>query len=186
MGLDITAYSHLTYVGHHPVERPDNNGLCHLRYDADDNKFHVPAYAYDSFPHALLGIPEVKPSPYPDIVTGGCFEVTEKTESHGFQAGSYSGYNAWRGDLAERFNPYRDNGQPSPEGPFYELIWFADNEGTIGELAAVSLLADFRQREAEYRAAHLGTERGDYFVEKYAGWLRACELAADGGLIDFH
>lgn len=186
MGLDITAYSNLTYVGHHEVEKPEDNGICHLRYDADDNRFHLPAYAYDSFPHALLGLPEVKASPYPDIVSAGCFAVGEKTESHEFRAGSYTGYNLWRRDLADRFNPYRDGGQPSPEGPFYELIWFADNEGTICELAATNLLAEFREHEATYRVAHAGTEMGEYFVQKYADWMRACELAADGGLIDFH
>ncbi len=117
----------------------------------------------------------------------GCFEVTEKTEEHGFPAGTYGGYNQWRKDLANRFNPYRGDGPPSPEGPFYELIWFADNEGTICQLAAANLLIAFRQHEVEYRAAHqTGTYEGDWFIEKYADWMRACELAADGGLIDFH
>jgi len=186
MGLDIHAYSHLAYVGHHEKWADED-----AHYDQ-----HHEAYAYDSFPHALLGVPNVQTKAgygSSTFLSGGCFEVTEKTESHGFRAGSYSGYNAWRADLAERFNPYgpgegRDvYGPPSPEGPFYELIWFADNEGTICELAAMNLLADFRQHEAEYRAAHEpGTYHGDYDIKRYADWMRACELAADGGLIDFH
>lgn len=81
--------------------------------------------------------------------------------------------------------PTRTGRRPR-RAPFYELIWFADNEGVIAEVSAASLLSDFRQHEAEYAAAHLGTEGGDYFVGKYADWMRACELAADGGLIDFH
>jgi hypothetical protein len=184
MGLDIAAYSNLRYLGHHEVAEDSEHP-----YDPEtDERVHVEALAYDAFPHALLGIPNQQLKTYGSTryIVCGCFEITEKTETYSFRAGSYSGYGRWRRDLADRFNPYRDNGQPSPEGPFYELLWFADNEGTIGELAAISLLADFRQYEVEYRAAHLGAEVGDYFVQKYADWLRACELAADSGLIDFH
>jgi hypothetical protein len=178
MGLDIRAYSHLTYVGRHEKWSDEDS-----HYD-----LHHLAYSYDAFPHALLGVPDVLAETTPSgakFLSGGCFKVTEKTETHHFRQ-PYSSYNRWRQDLANRFNPYRDGGPPDPEGPFYELIWFADNEGTLCELSAINLLADFRQHEAEYRTAHLGTEHGDYFVAKYADWLRACELAADGGLIDFH
>lgn len=179
MGLDIRAYSHLAYVGHHEEWTDEDE-----HYDR-----HHEAYTYDAFPHALMGVPNVQRKSVGSDVTflsGGCFEVTEKTEDHGFRAGSYSGYNAWRRDLSERFNPARGNGQPSPEGPFYELIWFADNEGTICQQAAASLLSDFRQHEAEYRAAHLGTGDGYWYIDKYVNWMRACELASDDGLIDFH
>jgi hypothetical protein len=177
MGLDIRAYSRLTYVGHHE-EWTDE--------DAHYEQHHE-AYSYDEFPHALMGLPDIRRSEsVAQFITAGCFAETAETESHGFRAGSYSGYGAWRRDLADRFNPYRENGQPSPEGPFYELIWFADNEGTIAQLAAVNLLAAFRQHEVEYRAAHADAGQGDWFVAKYADWMRACELAADDGLIDFH
>ena len=44
MGLDITAYSNLTYVGHHE-EWPDEDA----HYEQ-----HEEAYAYLAFPHALL------------------------------------------------------------------------------------------------------------------------------------
>lgn len=177
MGLDIRAFSNLTYVGRHEEWADEDE-----HYDQ-----HHEAYSYDVFPHALMGVPNVeRHESVPGFITAGCFEVTEATASHGFRAGSYSGYNAWRQDLADRFNPYRENGQPSPEGPFYELIWFSDAEGTICQLAAVNLLTAFRQHKIEYRTAHLDTERGDWFVQKYADWTRACELAADNGLIDFH
>ncbi len=185
MGLDIRAYSHLTYVGHCPDRDEEDHG-----YDPDTYaRLHVEAYAYDSFPHALMGVPNVRTQTLGgsvEFLTGGCYALTDKTETHAFRAGSYSGYNAWRRDLAARFNPTSSDGRPNPEGPFYELIWFADNEGTIAELPSIKLLGDFRTHEAEYRAAHAGAEHGDYYVEKYADWLRAFELAADGGLVDFH
>lgn len=184
MGLDITAYSRLMYVGHCPDRDEDDHG-----YDPDTyDRKHVEAFAYADFPHALMGIPNLRPLAgfgNAKFVTAGCFAVTEKTEAHAFRAGSYGGYNHWRADLAERFNPYRagPNGTlpPSPEGPFYELIWFADNEGVIGEVAATKLLGNFRQFEVEYAASH-----EDYDTERYRDWLRAFELAADGGLVDFH
>lgn len=179
MGLDITAFSNLTYVGHCPDVREDDHAFDPETYD----RRHIEAYAYDTFPHALLGVPELRTfsGNYGSrFLTGGCFAPTGKTETH--SAGrSYGGYNRWRADLADRFNPYRDGGQPAPEGPFYELIWFADNEGTICQVAATNLLASFRQYELEYAAGH-----ESYDVDFYRDFLRACELAADGGLIDFH
>lgn len=166
MGLDITAYSNLRAVGKH------TEGWCE-----DDD--HVTAMAYDSFPASFRGITVLGTETHgsSSFLIGGCYAHTEKTETHGFRAGSYSGYNAWRADLARQFNP-----ETSPNEPFYELTWFADNEGSIGELAAAELLADFRQHAAEYRPG----EYGDWFREKYADWTRAFELAADGGLVDFH
>lgn len=179
MGLDITAYSNLRYVGFCPDRDEDDHGYDPDTYDTT----HVPAYAHDAFPHALMGIPNqrIKPVGTETLIEAGCFEVTEKTETHRFRAGSYGGYNRWRADLAAEFNPFRASGPPSPEGPFYELIWFADNEGTIGELAATKLLGNFRQFEVEYAASH-----DEYDVQRYRDWLRAFELAADGGLVNFH
>lgn len=191
MGLDITAFSNLSYLGHHEVPEDSEHPYDPETFD----RLHVEAITYDAFPHALLGVPNQQTKQYGTtmFIVAGCFEITEKTEQYRFRAGSYSGYNRWRQDLAAQFNPYRPGeggdayGPPNLEGPFYELIWFADNEGTIAEPAAINLLADFRQYEAEYRAAHVsGTYDGDWFIEKYLDWTHACELAADGGLIDFH
>jgi hypothetical protein len=183
MGLDITAYSRLTYVGHCP-DRDEEHGYDPETFD----RLHVEAYAYDTFPHALMGVPNLRPlAGYSGskFTTGGCFALTEKTETHRFRAGSYGGYSRWRKELADQFNPYRTGPDgdrpPSPEGPFYELIWFADNEGTLSELAATKLLGNFRQFEVDYAASH-----DEYDTERYRHWLRAFELAADGGLVDFH
>jgi hypothetical protein len=166
MGLDITAYSNLGAVGKHTA------GWCE-----DDN--HVVAIAYDSFPDSFRGIPVLSTETHSGatFLMGGCYALTDTTEMHGFQAGSYSGYNAWRADLQRQFNPDRD-----PAEPFYELIWFADNEGSIGPEAAADLLKDFEQHAAEYRPG----DYGDYFREKYADWTRAFQLAAVGGLVRFH
>jgi hypothetical protein len=98
-----------------------------------------------------------------------------------FRAGSYSGYNAWRDELAKMA------GYPSAEyvwyrvtkGPFLELINFSDCEGFIGPETAAKLARDF----AEYQAK--AEELGDYFLGKYEDFRKACEYAADGGAIQF-
>ena len=166
MGLDITAYSNLKPVGRH------TDSWC------EDDR-HVTAYAYDCFPQSFRGLQVLATdiSHGTGFVLGGCYEITDATETHGFRAGSYSGYNLWRDDLRQQFNHATD-----PDRPFYELIWFADNEGCIGPDAARDLLADFEQHAGRYApAAH-----EQYFREKYADWTRAFRLAAQSGLVDFH
>lgn len=165
MGLDITAYSHLKPVGKH------TEGWCE-----DEN--HVNAFAYLPFTASFRGIPVTDTDD--QFINGGCFEVTDSTVTHGFQAGSYGGYNRWREDLSKQFNP-----SAVPFAPFYELIYFADNEGTIGPDAARDLLADFTEHADRYVPPG-DDEFAGYYREKYQDWTRACELAADGGLIQFH
>jgi hypothetical protein len=173
MGLDITAYSRLKHVGKHA------DGWCDESYDDDFNRVHVQAFAYEDFPQSFRGIPVLgtKAASGSAFIDGGCFAVTAETKTHAFRAGSYGGYNAWRADLQRQFNPLRN-----ADGPFYELIWFADNEGCIGPEAAKDLLADFREHADRYAPG----EYEDYFRQKYQDWTTAFELAADGGLVDFH
>lgn len=161
MGLDITAYSRLTHIGKHGTEE----------WCEDEN--HVQAYAYMTFPQSFRGIPVL--SARGEFLEGGCYATTDGTKCHGFRAGSYGGYNTWRANLQDQFNPDRD-----PAGPFYELIWFADNEGTIGPEAARDLLADFREHVEAYVLPSL------WPTELYGDWTRAFELAADSGLVSFH
>jgi hypothetical protein len=179
VGLDITAYSRLKHLGKH--ETVDDADGC--EYDAAYNRVHVEAYAYAGFEASFRGIPILGTETYgtaqypSEFIAGGCYEVTPETQTHGFRAGSYSGYNAWRADLQRQFNPAVDE-----DGPFFELIYFADNEGCIGPEAAKDLLEDFRLHFERYMSgAH-----ADYFTAKYQDWTRAFELAADGGLVDFH
>jgi hypothetical protein len=175
MGLDITAYSHLRHLGHHPGSDVDDHEYDPETYDVR----HVEAYSYTDFPHALMGIPHQRPMDGysgSKFVSAGCFEITDKTETYRFRAGSYGGYNRWRADLREHYNS-----DLRPEGWFYELIWFADNEGTLCQPASAKLLDHFRRFEVEYAARH-----DDYDTACYRDWLRAFELAADGGLVDFH
>lgn len=181
MGLDITAYSRLRPVGFHEKVVELNEGEPGGLTDYCYYENHVQAYAYDTFPLSFRGIPVLgmRQLGGGDVfMQGGCYEETAGTEILRFRAGSYGGYGEWRGDLQEQFNPGRD-----PEGPFYELIWFADNEGCIGPEAAKDLLVDFRAHFERYMPPEDGR---DWFMAKYMDWMRAFELAADGGLVDFH
>lgn len=166
MGLDITAYSKLTAVGQHSTS------------DWCEDEDHVDAFAYASFPVSFRGIPVLTTESTgsgESFLQGGCHAITDATETHSFHAGSYGGYNRWREGLRQQFNPGL-----KPDGPFYELIWFADNEGCIGPDAARDLLAEFREHATTY------VPRDDYDRSKYVDWTRAFELAADGGLVSFH
>jgi hypothetical protein len=191
MGLDITAYSKLRAVGRH-VKNPALNegepgGMDDWCYYED----HVQAFAYDCFPKSFAGIPVLSAEVIGTLSfrRGGCYAITDETRTHSFRAGSYSGYNHWRADLARQFNPQpqvpgeRYPGEPDPDGPFYELIWFADNEGCIGELAAAELLADFRAHADRYDPKD---DIDGWYRSKYDDWTRAFELAAAGGLVRFH
>jgi hypothetical protein len=184
MGLDITVYSNLQSLGKHTEK------WC---YEED----HIMAYAYDSFPKSFDGIPilEIFNSGESIFLHGGCFIPTEETEKYYFPAGAYHNYNIWRSDLARQFNPQRKEkveghfgfypSKPDVEKPFYELIWFADNCGCIGPLAAQRLFNDFKENEDKYQS--LTDINGfNYNKEKYQHWMKACEVASQSGLIDFH
>lgn len=176
MGLDITAYSHVSPVGMHTADL----------WCAVDN--HVTAYAYSDFPRSFAGIPvlatHTSSSGEYKFMQGGCYETTSQTKEMRFRAGSYTGYNRWREHLAALFNPGRHE-----QRPFYELIWFADNEGTIGATAAAYLLEDFEQYADVYRAHvadRVDTLGAAWYIDSYNRWTEAFRLAAASGIVEFH
>lgn len=170
MGLDITAYSHLNPVGAHA------DSWC-------DNDDHTRAFVYDCFPQSFRGIPVLSTETIgsSDFLIGGCYEPTDRTETLDFHAGPYHGYGAWRDDLRRQFNPDKH-----PDQPFYELVFFADNEGCIGPDAASDLYADFREYADRYKPAPDDWPVQPWYRGRYDDWMQACKLAADGGLIHFH
>lgn len=193
MGLGITAYSRLDYIGHHPGPKtPDGNEGENCQYDEETyDRLHLQAFAYSDFPHALQGIPgtpDIRGEAFgwDSLISAGCFALTAGTETHSFEAGSYGGYDQWREHLGRCFGWSRDT-----EDPFFELIYFADNEGTLLWLPAKNLLADFeagREKWRDYCVDIFSDQpyQPKYYLEKYENWAHACELAADGGLVDFH
>lgn len=166
MGLDVTAYEVATLID--PHEHTDD---C---YDAD----HVRAFVYDGFERSLRGLEADR-----------CYLVSG--ERFPFWAGSYSGYGHFRGLLTRAALGIDPRGiwadpDAAVDLPFYELINFADNEGTIGPEAAADLLADFDEhgeRVKETIAAATAPET--YYAEKVDAWHEAFRIAAGSGLVRF-
>lgn len=115
--------------------------------------------------------------------------------SGGFRAGSYSGYNTWREELAkfagypavaperaERGSSRHDSGAWQADGgPFWELINFSDCEGTIGPIASAKLAKDFAENQSR------ADEYSDpSWRQLYTAWRTAFETAAKNGAVSLH
>jgi hypothetical protein len=163
MGLDITAISHAARV----------EG-CHAE---DCSLEHHKVYVNPAFPERADGLPD-----------GSCW-TARGLDRFDFRAGSYSGYNYWRDSLSKMALgvPSSDVfGNEAYRGkPFYELIDFADNEGTIGSATSKKLHADFMGHMEQARQFAIA-QGVDYFYEKFLEWEKAFAMAADGGFVDFH
>lgn len=163
MGLDVSYYATATLA-------PDGDP------DAEWERFSQ-VYANPHFPGRAEGLKD-----------GAIYEVGGGGD---FRAGSYSGYNEWREELAKMAgypvtatdssrHLHSAGAWTADGGPFWELIHFSDCDGVIGPVVSAKLAKDF----AEYQAK--ADEIGGYFAEKYADWRKAFETAAQGGFVDFH
>src|SRR5262245_58847787 len=166
MGLDIRAYNRLKL-------RPDinSNEWEHLDY----RKFvQISAQEIEWSQGFGERAGQLQPGTY------------EFEKSYGFRAGSYSGYGAFRNWLA-KLAGYGSaeafwNGKAT-EGPFVELINFADNEGVFDACTSAKLAKDFANGDARAKAS-TGLEV-IYYYGLYQQWRQALELAADGGCLRF-
>jgi hypothetical protein len=168
MGLDIIAFAHAAVTPEHP----EGDSCWEGR--------HVLAFTL-GFPRSIRG-----------LIDGRCYLVDGP--KHGFRAGSYSLYNDFRellcqatigiplGDLL--MDPIR-----YVDAPFFELLDFADNEGTIGPVAARALSADFAAGGGTVLPAILIAASDDEDGAEFAGlWENltiAFDLASNGGLVLF-
>lgn len=167
MGLDITAYRRLTKA----------EGV-----ECDEDGEPVDWNRFTRIRQSLIDYTEEHWNGRAEGVEAGVYERDDDREFK-FRAGSYSGYNAWRDDLA-RFAGHRTANhvwESHIDGPFVELIDFSDCEGIIGPVVAAKLAKDFADHQE--RADKFADE---WFRQKYADWRKAFEMAADGGAVDFH
>lgn len=166
MGLDISYAGRIKLA----VEINDETEEPIIEKLYDDYECVIPqdliAYTEENFPGRTEGL------------KAGAYELDEDSESGGFRAGSYSGYNWWRSQL-EELRPDED--------AFIELIEFSDCEGVIGPIVSRKLAKDFQAHEEVIcaKARILGDE-SSYWIELYQKWKTAFETAADGGYVDFH
>lgn len=166
MGLDITAYQNVNLVE------------VLLTYEDYEEKYDNEWEKYD-YVHSCQDFPDR----LPPLEVGGVYTFEKK---FWFRAGSYSGYNSWREELAAMAlsvtpreiwnNPDRFSGMP-----FVELINFSDCEGHLGSEVCKKLLKDFDTFVAKAEQIEV-----DYFFELYQNWHKAFRMAANNGYIDFH
>lgn len=177
MGLDITAYSRVAIENDAEV---DEEG-----YPVEWRKFRK-VWVNPDFPGRA-----------DDIKHGAIYSFTDKFS---FRAGGYGYYSQWREQLAKvagyPLTEYREDYSTrrmhaaacwkGATGPFSELIMFADNQGVLGSSVCAKLAKDFAEHEASARAFSADPEGDSDFIVSYLEWKQAFELAADGGMVDFH
>lgn len=137
------------------------------------------------------------------------YTSSNNSEYNSFCAGSYSGYNQWRRELAvvagygSVENVWSDESFDTTEKfinlrylklkkiddpnfdckivkPFYELINFSDCEGLIGPEVCKKLYEDFVLFEDKAK------EEDEYFYRKYCDWKEAFRVASYEGFVSFH
>ena len=188
MGLDTTAYEFYELLPDHPV------GMCGSE-DGDEcyEAGHHELFCYATFPHALRGFnTDVRTDKVwgTSLLRAGwarCFGATECTQT------SYSGHSLFRNELEVIGNwPHPLEVQRTAENmqnilydlPFYELIWFADNEGVLGPVACENLLTDFDAYASVAERYYNETEAWNW--EHFQLWHNSVRIAATTGLIHFH
>ena len=176
MGLDITAYREIK-----KVDLPDDSEEVSEAFYAEGG-FRL--YHNSDFSGRADDVPEG------DYICA---------EDLGFRAGSYSGYNSWREQLAQmagypkaRAEGFRDGAMRhdqgawnATEGPFWEMITFSDCEGVLGTATCAKLAKDFADWQ-ERAEAFSASADDKWFITKYNEWRAAFDLAAVGGAVMFH
>lgn len=160
MGLDAAAFKVATLTEPHDREE------C---WESD----HVFAFIIDdSFHRSARG-----------LVLDRCYDVQGRATT---VSNSYGGHGRFREELSRIFldvaprTVWRSPDEYA-ERPFFELIHFADNEGTIGTEAAADLARDFVEGRKKWEAAVTDT----WNLHIYNEWTAAFEAASHGGLVRF-
>lgn len=164
MGLDISAYRQVTKMNPSELEL-DSDGYS---INGDVTRMHD--FQNENFPRQGEGLDLAS---YYDC----------GTEYFGFRAGSYSGYNQWRSELAQMAGVNESALGPSDTCAFAELIYFSDCEGFIGPVVSAKLANDFAafaQKAEDFSSNH------PYFLQTYNNFRYAFEMAKDGGMVHFH
>lgn len=192
MGVHIHAYSNLALTEPH-----DYGPGCW-----EDAAEHILAFAYPGLERSLRGVPghdvpkKLAAMGDREWIGGRCYTRTPDTEHRDVLDMPYGGYSRWRRVLAEASSGmtaddlWAQAEMLDPDAvPFFEIICFADNEGTIGPLAAADLVEDFTDEARERFAAAIPAGEGAWgcrhFLEAWDGWRAGVALAAKSGLIEY-
>lgn len=175
------AYSHLALTEHHPHD-----------FDACEDAGHLFAFAYRGFEASTRGLADHdRPVNLGQTkcIGGRCYLPTDATDRYEICDLSYRSFGAWRRDLSQAalgVAPETVWAAPTvwASRPFFEVINFADNEGTIGPEAAADLLADF-QEYAHLQDASPDPEWGTWWEKLWGRWTEGLALASQGGLVRY-
>lgn len=170
MGLHVTAYSTARVLPVSPDRQyGDSGGL-------------VKAFAYAGFERSTRGLADHDvPGNDERFIAVRDYDTSGATTLD--WSSSYGNYGRFREHLAGLAGYVPKDAWDSPSvfrhRPFFELVHFADNEGSIGSEAAADLAADFRGHSA------LSHEADPGWSSLFGQWTAGLELAARGGLIHF-
>ncbi len=127
----------------------------------------------------------------------GWYEPTLETKGHHFRAGSYGGYNQFRGHLCAAIHgveceEFWTNDKYKGTA-FYELIDFSDCEGIIGVEESKKLHAEFVSHrdtfknyiESKLREDEIDTLAYSHCMEKYDEWTLAFKISSQNGALLF-
>lgn len=200
MGLDISYYSNVEHIP--PNKVPKGVKPFNKEFDEWDKQY----------PNHYLYYIDKKNTNWPKHLEGlenGWYLVPRTLGTNSFRAGSYSGYNEWRDDLAlaagfsggaqEVWSLEDESIIGKPESPpFSELINFSDSDGIIGPKLSKKLYNDFINNEGKIKEnidmwflkVHPYKEYDirdmEWFFAKYDDWKEAFKVASENGFVSFH
>lgn len=153
MGVRITAYRKITRV--EPSATIKIDGVEHSIESDEETLYEMglrPAYAYtDHADHALAGFPGAVWDRGEPITRVGWYRPEDPYPED--LSMSYSGYGELRRAIWSAANPDVEikemwaDPQTYADRPYWEMAFFADNEGTLGPQACAALAEDFRDHD---------------------------------------
>lgn len=172
MGLDITAWKIARPLtpderNQIPAENPQD---WWYEKHGDTSEIHKP---YTEFPATADGLAALD-------------YVVCEGETLDFRAGSYSGYNEWRNDLAKMlgYSATEKDWRVPASGPFVELIRNSDCDSIIGPSTCAKLAQDFDTYVEKFTTFAQSLEYPvGYWIRKYQSWRDAFTLAAHTGCV---
>lgn len=167
MGLDVTAYRQLKLE---PEARADADG------SAPEGMWCPGAsmeWSEKQWPGRADGIPDAN----------AYYSYSDADALIRYSYGTHGDFRENLAQLAGFADAKEVWNDPRP-GPFVELINFADNEGVIGPAVARKLAADFADNHAE--AERRFAKDHPWMWSCYQKWEAACDMAGDGGALEFH
>ena len=172
MGVSITAYRKITRVEPTASLTVDSETTSEIEPD-DETLYEMglrPAYAYTpQADHALEGFPGAVWDRSEAIARVGWYRVEDPYPER--LSMSYSGYGGLRREIWAAANPdveieamWKDP-QAYADRPYWEMAFFADNEGTLGPVACANLAADFR----DHCLTEVFRDAPSHLIRRWAG-----------------